>query len=278
MVTVVLRGGLGNQMFQYAAGLNLAAKKRKALLLDTTLLNDRFPRRQITFYKFNLDIFDLEPSFTALSRISEKVPVPGLWAGLDILKIGAARAFGGADLLFGFYQNESYFKESEELVREAFTFKYPLAGEAAEIAGKIQAVNSISLHIRRGDYVNFKNNEKIFGKMDVAYYERAMAYVAERVKNPHFFIFSDDIEWCKKNITSRLPLDYLLPSSAGPNNSFHFRLMSLCRHHVIANSTFSWWAAWLDRNPDKIVIAPRQWQMIPPLDAGGIVPATWVRI
>jgi hypothetical protein len=276
MVTIVLRGGLGNQMFQYAAGLQLAAKKKTKLLLDTTLLNDRFPRSQITYYTFNLGIFNLEPSFTVLSRISHNFPVPGLWAGMDILKIEIHRLFGGHNILFGFYQNEAYFKDSEDLVRGAFTFKHLLDGEGAEIAKGIQGTNSISLHVRRGDYVSFKNNEKIFGRTDAAYYKRAIAYVAGRVSSPHFFVFSNDIEWCKKNVTTQLPVTYLSPSSAGPNDSSHFRLMSLCKHHIIANSTFSWWAAWLDCNPEKIVVAPKQWAH--GVSARDILPAGWVSL
>jgi hypothetical protein len=300
MITVDLRGGLGNQMFQYAAGLSLAKRNKTDFLLDTVFLNDRLPRRNFTFRDFSLDIFTLEPRLTRLSRISRVFPVPGMWLALDLAVVGICNVLGirkkicevsnfvlqpevlsthGDILLWGYWQNEKYFNDIISEVRAAFTFKQPLSGAAADIAKEIASGNSVSLHVRRGDYVAFKNVEGLMGKTDTSYYDRAVAYMAEYVKNPHFFIFSDDIAWCKENIKLSFPAIYIDRSSEGPKSAFHLQLMSLCKHNIIANSTFSWWGAWLNSNAEKIVVAPEQWYAGKDSASGkDIIPATWLRL
>jgi len=281
MIKVFLRGGLGNQMFQYALGLNLARKNNTELTLDTTALNDRFPRRNFTYRNFDLDVFKLQPRFTALSKISEKLPIPGAWLGLDlgIIKIQNIlnfqkmiiekneRVFDASVfsleeeniLLLGYWQNEKYFKDVESEVRTSFTFRYPLVGEAGFLAKKVKSSHSVSLHVRRGDYVSFKNVEQSMGKTDLSYYDRAARYINEHVPLAEFYIFSDDIAWCRENLKLPFPVTYVSPSSAGLKAIYHLELMSLCKHNIIANSTFSWWGAWLNQNPGKIIVAPKRW-------------------
>lgn len=268
MVKVILRGGLGNQMFQYAAGLDLALARKTQLVLDTTYLNDRFPRRQITYHRYDLDIFKIEPQFTLLSKVSRAVPVPGLWLGFDLV----GHLFDGS--LWGFYQSEKYFKDHEEAVRTAFRFRHALEGEAKKLQEEIKNTNAVSIHVRRGDYT-LPKYKKIYGATDAAYYEKAIEYVSTRVESPQFFIFSDDIDWCKKNIKAPVGSVYVTRSSEGPKASFHLQLMSLCKHNIIANSTFSWWGAWLNANPEKMIVAPRRWLMGSRED---IVPASWTQL
>ncbi len=305
--TVFLFGGLGNQMFQYALGLHLAKKNNAQLLLDTTFLNDRFPRKEFTYRVFDLDIFTLssdeikenKPHFTALSKLSEKFPVPGLWLGLDIAFMKIREIFFGRKiikeknehhfdpevlraqgnfLLWGYWQSEKYFADNADDVRRAFRFKRELAGEAAAVAEKIRNSNSVSLHVRRGDYVKFESVKKITGGTDLSYYSRAVAYMADHVSAPHFFIFSDDSAWCRENIKIPYSVTYLDDASAGPKAAFHLQLMSLCKHNIIANSTFSWWGAWLNAHPDKIVVAPEQWNTSPKGDQADIIPEGWIRM
>ena len=291
MVTVFLRGGLGNQMFQYALGLRLAKKNGTGLVLDTVHLGDRFPRANFTYRTFDLDIFDIVPRTTAISKLQHALPVPGVWLGLDLLSMNVRQALGGsrviyekgdrfnADVLdergdivlFGRWESERYFFDAADDVRAAFRFRRPLEGKAKEIANEVRSCESVSLHVRRGDYVNFKNVEAAMGKTDTGYFERAIAHVAGRVPSPRFFVFSDDIAWCRANIRPPYQTVYLDEASAGPKAAFHLELMSLCKHHIIANSTFSWWGAWLDRNPKKIVVAPRRWKQ-------DIVPAEWTML
>lgn len=296
MIRVLFRGGMGNQMFQYAAGLNLALRHKTELLLDTTLVDDRFPRKEITSYKFSLDTFALEPRFTAISRLAHRFPIPGAWLGLDLAKIEVEHALGmrklvrentawepekiGANAtLFGYFQSENYFKENAEAVRRAFAFREALRGEAEEVARAIQSpkITAISLHVRRGDYVKFPSVAKIMGKVELSYFEDAGRYIAERVKNPHFFVFSNDAAWCKENMKLPFPATYVPASCGGPNGAWHFELMSLCKHNVITNSTYSWWAAWLNKNPGKIVAGPKNW-FADPAREKGLFPAGWVRI
>lgn len=118
--------------------------------------------------------------------------------------------------------------------------------------------NSVSLHVRRGDYVRNSRTNATHGVCSIEYYQSAIEYILERVKHPILYVFSDDIEWVKQNLRTHLPTEYI-DHNQGAASHFDMRLMSLCRHHVIANSSFSWWGAWLNPDPNKIVIAPRKW-------------------
>jgi hypothetical protein len=298
MIKVFLRGGLGNQMFQYAAGLNLAKKNNTELVLDTVHLQDRTPRKNFSYRDYDLGIFTFRQRFTLLSHIAKAIPIPAVWLGFDMAAAKVRDLLGlekfisekserfdpaildasGNIFLFGRWQSENYFKDIRGEVRSAFHFRIPLEGEAKEIGEKIGAVNSVSLHVRRGDFAAFENVTTLMGDTNLSYYASAATYIAERFKNPEFFIFSDDIEWCKQNIKLSFPTTYVSSASEGPKASFHLELMALCKHNIIANSTFSWWGAWLNNNPEKIVVAPKQWYADGRAGAEDIVPERWIRI
>jgi hypothetical protein len=295
MIIVSLRGGLGNQMFQYAAGLAAARKNDVPLVLDTAYLNDRFPRKQFTFRTYDLDIFELSPKFTALSNLSVKAPIPGVWLGLDLALANIKEFLGlqkfvkeekefsfdpkvfsaGKNIfLWGFWQTPKYFEGIEDEIREAFRFRYPLEGEAATIAEDIKKHNSIALHVRRADYVMPKYQE-MYGETNLSYYDKAVRFMTDHVKDPKFYVFSDDVAWCKENIKLAYPMEYIERSSEGPKANYHVQLMSLCKHNIVANSTFSWWAAWLNQNPGKIVVAPKEWSRSVPSGECDIIPSSW---
>ena len=298
MVTIFFRGGLGNQMFQYAFGLELAKKNNTELVLDTVVVRDRFPRRNFTYRTFDLsEVFTVEPRLTMLSRYANTLPIPGLWLGLDLLSVAVRNFFGrvtvlrqkehaffdpailnvrGNILLVGRWESEKYFADVAHDIRAAFKFRYSLAGDAEKIAEEIKKTNSISLHVRRGDFVKFEKVTKAMGEIGAPYYEGAIAYIASHVKDPHFFVFSNDVAWAKDNIKTGLPTTFLDGGSAGPKDAFHLELMSLCEHHIVANSTFSWWGAWLDPRPNKIVVAPKIWQAA--AMGQDTVPDSWVRL
>jgi hypothetical protein len=299
MITVFLRGGLGNQMFQYALGLNLAKRNGTGVVFDTVFLNDRFPRREFSYRDFEMDIFSFESRFTLLSRISEKIPIPGLWLAFDlalmkvrslleIRKIVREKEEYNLDsevlkkkgnlLLWGRWQNCRYLSGIEDELRSAFRFRQSLSGKAAKAAEEIGSSNSVSIHVRRGDYVKFESMKAIVGETNLDYYNAAVRYVAERVKQPHFFVFSDDIPWCRENLKFNFPCTFLAEDVGGPKNSFYLELMSLCKHDIIANSTFSFWGAWLNGNPGKIVVAPKRWCADPEMNGRFSLPNGWTKI
>lgn len=303
MVTVLLRGGLGNQMFQFAMGMGLAKKNKTTLRLDTVFLKERLPIRNRTYRDYCLDIFTHSNvvSLTGLSRIRNLAPIPGLWLSLDFISIwllgmtGVQKVIRQKDLgfdpvigghrgdllLFGYWMSENYFADAEVELRDAFRFAHPLQGEAQNIGEHIKASNSISLHVRRGDYVSLKSVKSSMGETDVSYYERALSYLKRKAEStgeetPTVFVFSDDIEWCKQTLRFLVPTVYVDRSTEGPRASYHLQLMSMCRNNIIANSTFSWWGAWLNENPRKIVVAPKRWFAKEVNE--DIVPARWIRL
>ncbi len=298
MITIFLRGGLGNQMFQYARAVHLAKKYSTSLVVDTVYLQDRTPLRNITYRGYDLDIFMIEPEFSTLSRIARTIPIPLVWLGVDVV-ISAVQDFMGIKkwvserserfgsgvsplsgniFLAGFWQSEKYFKESTDEIRKAFQFKIPLSGEAMQLGEKIKTTNSVSLHVRRGDYATDKKVIKDMGETNLSYYQHATTTIAQQVDNPEFFVFSDDIDWCREHLSLPFPVTYVSASSAGPKASHHLQLMSLCKHNIITNSTFSWWGAWLNNNPQKIVIAPKRWYADGRGGEEDIIPQEWIKM
>ena len=161
-------------------------------------------------------------------------------------------------------------------IRADFTFRLPLENKNAELAKQINQVNAVSLHVRRGDYVNNPKTTATHGLCSLDYYQASIRYVAERVQQPHFFIFSDDIDWVQSNLKIDFPCVYV-QHNRGAESYNDMRLMSLCRHHIIANSSFSWWGAWLNPRSEKIVIAPRKW-FANQTDVQDLFPAGWVTL
>ena len=285
-------------MFQYAVGFALARRNNVPLTLDTTFLNDRFPRRNFTYRTYDLDVFTIEPRFTALSKASWRVPIPGVWLGFDLIGITAQNFLGTQKLikenraqvfdrnilqikgdfaLWGFWQSPRYFEDAaEELRVRKFRFRIPLEGRAKMLGEKISAENSVSIHVRRGDYL-WSSNQSFYGGTNVAYYKRAVEYITEKTSSPHFYIFSDDQDWCRENMNFPYPTTFVDDEIAGSKSSFHLQLMSLCKNNIIANSTFSWWGAWLNHNSKKIVVAPKKWNAD---DRGNldILPSEWVAL
>jgi hypothetical protein len=179
--------------------------------------------------------------------------------------------------LWGYWQAPKYFESIESELRSTFRFKRPLEGEAAQIAEDIKKNNAVSLHVRRSDYVTPKY-QSTYGTTGLPYYDAAVKYIADHVKDPKFYIFSDDIAWCKENLKLAFPVEYMERSSEGFKASAHLELMSLCKHNIIANSTFSWWGAWLNANPDKIVVTPKQWRVGEGSEKDEIVPEKWIKV
>ena len=180
--------------------------------------------------------------------------------------------------LDGYFQCEKYFKDIREIILEQFSINQDISNYTKEIKNKIQNFqNSCSLHIRRGDFVNSKNIN-IHGACDIEYYKKAMKYLEEKVENINYFIFSDDIEWVKENLAIQNAIYIDSKEKRIPHEDIY--LMSLCKNNIIANSSFSWWGAWLNQNEKKMVIAPKRWFADDKLESQSkdIVCESWVRI
>lgn len=179
--------------------------------------------------------------------------------------------------LSGFWQSERYFGDIADVLRREFTPSEPLDPQNAAIASQIRAVDAVSIHVRRGDYVTSERTNRAHGTCSLDYYHRAVEFMAARVGVPHLFVFSDEPEWAQRHLYFNLPTTYVAtnPSSSGFRD---LQLMSGCRHHVIANSSFSWWGAWLNSSPDKIVVAPKRWFNELQHDTRDLVPEGWIRI
>jgi hypothetical protein len=179
--------------------------------------------------------------------------------------------------LAGYWQSEKYFQTHASLVRADLTFKPPLTDRNAELAEQIARVNAVSLHIRRGDYAGNHRMLSKHGVCPLSYYQEAIQYIAGRVSAPYYFVFSDDMDWVRANLNISHP--FCCVAHNRDRESYNdMRLMSLCRHNIIANSSFSWWGAWLNPSTTKIVIAPKRWFNAYPADTGDLFPEGWVTL
>jgi hypothetical protein len=178
--------------------------------------------------------------------------------------------------LVGYWQSEKYFQDAESVIRNDFMFRNPLSNRNAELAEHIGKVNGVSLHVRRGDYASNPKITAMHGLCTLDYYRAAIQYVSERVAQPHFYVFSDDMAWAKANLKVEFPCQYV-EHNKGTESYNDMRLMSQCRHHIIANSSFSWWGAWLNPSTTKVVIAPKNW-FAKQTDVSDLYPAGWVTL
>lgn len=284
MIFVRLKGGLGNQMFQYAAARQLSVMQGVPLKLDISLLQSQLADR--TKRDFELDKFNIHAEIANLNEIAElkKKTRKNFFQLTQIREryFGFIKTFlktGNTYYINGYWQSEKYFENISEIIRNEFVFKKPLVDEYfISLQHQIAASNSVSVHFRRGDYVSDKKTNQYHGTCSIEYYQKAVKLLTERVKNPQLFVFSDDILWVKSHFHTEFPVVFVEKSNDTEHSDF--RLMSLCKHNVIANSSYSWWAAWLNSNEDKIVIAPKQWytNKRKQLHSGDRIPKRWLKI
>ncbi len=292
MIVTHVIGGLGNQMFQYAIGRALSLTRGVPLRLDTQdfegyALHNGFELERI----FNIDAqlasgSDLRKvlgwrAFSPIRRqLFRKQLVRFQGPSLFVDNLTGQRpqisAMPDMSYLMGNWQSEKYFKYIEDTIRTDFSFKFPPTGRNAELAEQICNSVAVSLHVRRGDIAANPASLAIHGLCSLDYYRRAVEYVTAHIAQPEFIIFSDDMPWVREYLHVEHPCHYI-EHNKGPESYNDMRLMSLCRHHIIANSSFSWWGAWLDPWGDKIVIAPDRW-FASEFDSSDIIPSTWIRM
>ena len=269
MIIANLTGGLGNQMFQYAFGRATAVRNKTALKLHFTnaLLNT--PR------EFELDLFNITGSIATENDLNKMKIVQnpmlnrvfyllderfGIQFNSHIITERVPHTFNKRytkipdnRYLQGYWSHSVYFEQISDILRKEFTPKKPLDKTNKKIVEQMRKTNSISLHVRRGDYITNKTGPRFVG---IEYYKKTIDDMNSKVKDSTYFVFSDDIAWCKENLSSVLPNVVFIDHNTGRDSYKDLILMSNCKHNITANSTFSWWGAWLNPNKNKIIISP----------------------
>ena len=285
-------GGLGNQMFQYAAGRALSLRTNQAFAINTLEFNHYNLHNGYELHR----VFDLQVPIASKSDLTDVIGWPAattleyrLPSRLTKILSGAQyygeESFGysrkflhleGSKYLHGYWQSEKYFKDYADSIRKDFLFKERMTLGNEKIYDQIKNSCSVSCHIRRGDYVNNLKANQIHGTCSVEYYRNAIRWIKESLNNPRFFIFSDDQDWVVRNLA--FPANSIFINGNSGINSFRdMQLMSLCQHHIIANSSFSWWGAWLNSSESKLVVAPRKW-FAADIDDIDLIPVEWTRL
>ena len=278
-----LMGGLGNQMFQYAAGYSLAKHLSVPLLVDRTFLDWRPKDITWTPRAFELDVFRPSIQF-APDEMVESMRRDRWFASLRRISCIKERAKTFDDrffelrapvLLDGYWQCEMYFSSCADTLRnELFVPKDPPSSENLHMRDAITKCTSASLHIRRGDYVTNIESERFHGMPALSYYIAAVEELRAKHDIDHFFIFSDDPDWTNANLRLPYPATHVTHNT-DRNSHWDLWLMKQCHHHIIANSSFSWWGAWLNDRADKTVIAPKNW-FAGDGSPHDIIPSTWL--
>lgn len=292
MIISQLIGGLGNQMFQYALGRAISLERDDSLQLDIS---------GFTNYQLHQG-FELNRIFKCRTEIASRDNVSNIlgWQSQYFIRRILSRsnmsAFRSKNLviephfnywngikkmphncyLSGYWQSEKYFLDYAKQIRKDFTFMRSMNVKNTRLVNQISQENAVSLHVRRGDYVNNPKTTATHGVCSLDYYRDAISYIADNVSQPKFYIFSDDMDWVKSNLKMEFSHQYV-DYNKGAESYNDMRLMSLCKHNIIANSSFSWWGAWLNGNPHKIVIAPKNWFSVSS-DTTDLIPNSWVRL
>ena len=286
MIAFRAQGGVGNQLFQYAAARRLALQHDCPLVVDHHWFDH--PLSNETPRHLELARYSVAMRLATPLELLRWTPMRSRWSRYlaPLLPMNLVREHGhevnrnvfsasSNSYLSGFWQSEAYFVDIREQLLTELT---PLAPPGAQDLAVIERMQgcAISVHVRRGDYASLPSASAYHGLCTLDYYRKAIAYVAERVLCPTLFVFSDDPDWTKANLQSPFPT-YYVDHNPSEKAFQDLRLMSLCHHHILANSSFSWWGAWLSRHSDGIVIAPERWYAVdrPTPD---LIPSRWIRM
>jgi hypothetical protein len=292
--TIRLKGGLGNQMFQYAFGLALAEKTNTQSAFDTRYLNDRSWRPGFVFRKYDLDIFGITnqtnvkraylPGEIYLVLLAEEClrrqKMANPWIkSMYVFENGFGFQHELMDLVsnryyVGYFQSYKYFERIKSKIKNAFTLSHSKSENIVALRQKILNKNSVCLNVRRTDFIDSK-----FGIPQIEYYKSAVKTILCKTNDASFFIFSDDVDWCRSNFNWCPDACIVGHEYAGPKFRDYFDLMVSCKHFIIPNSTFAWWAAYLAEAEASIKIAPRGWhKYLGDCGDRDILPESWIRI
>lgn len=295
-VTVSLYGGLGNQLFQYATARSLAVHLQAELALDLAWFDLVSKIPDVTPRKFALAPFDIQGTlqhegaalFTTGNRLQRLIKKIFRALRPHSTKIHLVteekstfnpRIFSlqGSLWLKGHWQSPKYFQNIRSLLQQEIGTPRQLNPKNAELISTISSSNAIAIHIRRGDYVTNKQAAKRHGLCGMEYYKAGLKIAAHGLDNPHCYIFSDDTEWVRENFKIAVPMTVV--DINGPDDAHQdLWLMAACKRFIIANSSFSWWAAWLSNAKDKLVVSPKKWAVRASHDTQNLIPADWIQI
>jgi hypothetical protein len=285
-VVVGLSGGLGNQMFQYAAGRSLAVRFGVPLVLDLAWFGGQ-PERQFALSPFRIEAVQhsqypwLSPRGRALaSRLSRRwlpriMEVP-VWREPHFHYSTEFEALSEPVFLEGYWQSERFFQEIRPLLLREFALRESLPTACAKLLDEINKCDAICVHVRRGDYLSNPVAAKLHGTCTVGYYRSGIGEICQGLTSPHCFVFSDDPSWVRTFLTLDCPMTVV---EVNGSNDAHFdlALMAACQHFLIANSSLSWWGAWLGTHAEKRVIAPKRWFLTVDKDTRDLLPESWIR-
>lgn len=295
MIIVQIINGFGNQLFQYATARQVASRLGAKLKLDLSAFQrlDFTWQYQLGYFNDQFEIATENELFSVADPYIYHTPGFGFTKKLDVPSFQSSTHFlerstlyqdeieklTGDQYLEGYFQSDKYISEiRSELLAE---FKVQPRGLIdLALLERIQQSNSVALHIRRGDYATNPDISKTYGVCSSDYYQQAISYIKERVVGAALFVFSNDIDWCRRELSFDIPVNYVSGSFEPPVD---FYLMSACKHFVIANSTFSWWAAWLGDSTDKIVVEPKSFfanfqHMFPDLPEPDLNVDDWIKL
>tara|TARA_R110000868_G_scaffold411065_1_gene701657 strand:+ start:1832 stop:2665 length:834 start_codon:yes stop_codon:yes gene_type:complete len=275
-VVVKLMGGLGNQMFQFAIGKKISLKYNKKLILDKTFLLRR--DLDITYRNFDLNIFNIDNEIVEdfvvtndYEILEEPLMSPNMTDNINIIN-NEKNIY-----VSGFFQKEYYFNDIRTQILKDFELTIQ-DDYIKKLESDILSSNSICINVRRGDYVTNQNTNNFHGFHGVEYINNSISEITKKIKTPMFYIFSDDIEWCVENLKINYPHFFVDHTYKGNKFSSYLKLMSSCKNFIIPNSTFAWWATWLNQNEQKIVYVPKNWLNVNYVNTDGLIPLSWNKL
>lgn len=292
MLIVRIYGGLGNQLFQYALGRALTIKHNTVLKLDLSFYNQ--DKSGVTYRQYGLNNFHINADIATKEEVNniKRSHLKGIFKSI-YWKLQYRKPYYRQNYIKektfsfdqnilncpnniyvdGYWQSPKYFENIRAVLLKELSLKKPLNENEKDFFKKIKNTESVSIHVRRGDYVSNQKHTEIYVQLSMDYYNKAIACINKKVGKPSFFIFSDDLDWAKTHFNIFSNCVYV-----DSNAAESIYLMSLCKHNIIANSTFSWWGAWLNKNVDKTVITPEKWFVTNKLNTKDLLPEKWVKI
>jgi hypothetical protein len=286
MIIVNLKGGIGNQLFQYAFGRHLSILFKKDLFLNKTeYIFDRYRAFGLPAFKLPSNCyagnFDDLMNYDQVGEETLHIEERFFHFDQELmaeLKLHAAEdSFKGdvALLISGYWQSEKYFEAIRDVIRMDLHFQHLPVGAALSLQHTIKSANSVMIHIRRGDYLKYPD---FFSVVSTEYITGAIAYCRQRLEAPVFYVFSDDIPWCKHHLQEIKDLTFIGETFHDEHSQSYLQLMCSCKHFIISASTYSWWASWLSDHKEKLVIAPKQWYTDTSKNTHDIYGREWVRL